>query len=173
MNPPSMEELQLLHLWLLKTMLKGQKVGVMITKPGRPMHGNTQFNQMCSPSCFSQHQAGFMFGERPRKPIILNAWFQLWDMEADLWWPGQQYLSIMLVPKIALSGQITAKDYMVHPMVQFFPLTMEHFFEITLCPYTQPVVFSLGLSGMKMHLNTFPRQHNRQTSILSDHCGQF
>jgi hypothetical protein len=24
-----------------KTMLKGQKGGVMITKPGRPMHGNT------------------------------------------------------------------------------------------------------------------------------------
>jgi hypothetical protein len=41
MNPPSMEELQLLHLWLLKTMPKGQKGGVMITKPGRLMHGNT------------------------------------------------------------------------------------------------------------------------------------
>ena len=36
---------------------------------------------MCSPSCFSQHQAGFMFGECPRKSIILNAWFQLWNME--------------------------------------------------------------------------------------------
>jgi hypothetical protein len=100
MNPPSMEELQLLHFWLLNTMLKGQKGGVMITKPGRPMNDNKSFNQLCSPSCFSQHQAGFMFGEHPRKPIILNAWFQLWNMEADLWRPGQQYLSIMLVPEL-------------------------------------------------------------------------
>ena len=47
-------------------------------------------------------------------------------------------------PKIALNGQITARDYMVHPMVQCFSLTMMQFFKITFCPYTQPVVFSLG-----------------------------
>jgi len=40
----------------------------------------------------SRHQAGFKFGHHPRKPIILNAWFQLWNMEPDLWWFGQQYL---------------------------------------------------------------------------------
>jgi hypothetical protein len=39
----------------------------------------------------------FMFGECPRKLIILNAWFQLWNMEVDLWWFGQQYLGILLV----------------------------------------------------------------------------
>jgi hypothetical protein len=32
---------------------------------------------MSRPSRCSQHQAGFMFGEHPRKPINLNAWFQL------------------------------------------------------------------------------------------------
>jgi hypothetical protein len=29
------------------------------------------------PSCCSKHQAGFMFANRPRKLIILNAWFQV------------------------------------------------------------------------------------------------
>jgi len=29
------------------------------------------------PLCCSQHYGGFVFGERPRKPIILNTWFQL------------------------------------------------------------------------------------------------
>jgi len=41
------------------------------------MTGNTQYGQMSRPSRFSQHQAEFMFAERSRKPIILNAWFQL------------------------------------------------------------------------------------------------
>jgi len=31
-----------------------------------------------------QLEAGFMFGKSPRKPITLNAWFQLSNMEADL-----------------------------------------------------------------------------------------
>jgi len=47
---------------------------------------------MNHPSHCSHHQAGFMFEHHPRKPIILNAWFQLWNMEPDLWWFGQQYL---------------------------------------------------------------------------------
>ena len=40
-DPTPTEELQLLHLWLLKTKLKGQKMVYMITKPGRLVHGNT------------------------------------------------------------------------------------------------------------------------------------
>jgi len=91
-NPTSMVELQLLNLWLLKTVLKGEKDGVMITKPGHLMIGNTQYGQMSHPSCCSWHRVGFIFGHRPRKPIILNAWFQLWNMEPDPWWFWQQYL---------------------------------------------------------------------------------
>jgi len=53
--------------------LKGEEDGVMITKPGHLMIGNTN-GQMNNPSCCSQHQAGFMFGHRPGSP---NAWFQL------------------------------------------------------------------------------------------------
>ena len=41
------------------------------------MIGNMQYGQTSRPSSFSQHQAEFMFGERPKTPIILNAWFQL------------------------------------------------------------------------------------------------
>ena len=57
-----------------------------------------------------------------------NAWFQLWNMEAYLWWFGQQYLGILLVLLVIVSGQITASDYVnllghqVHCMVQvLFP----------------------------------------------------
>jgi hypothetical protein len=40
---------------------------------------------------------GLFLENAPLKPIILNAWFQLWNMEGDLWWFGQQYLGILLV----------------------------------------------------------------------------
>jgi hypothetical protein len=40
---------------------------------------------------------------------------------------------------------------------------MIQFFKITIRPYTQPELFSLGLRSMKMDLNNFPRQHTRQT----------
>ena len=40
-NPTPMVELQLLNLWLLKTAPKGEKDGVMITKPVHLMIGNT------------------------------------------------------------------------------------------------------------------------------------
>jgi len=67
-NPPSMVELQLV---ITENSTKGEKYG-----------------QMSHPSR-SRHQTGFMFGHHPRKPLILNAWFQLWNMEPDLWWFGQ------------------------------------------------------------------------------------
>jgi hypothetical protein len=66
-------------------------------------------------------------------------------------------------PIITLSGQITARDYVVHPIIQCFSLTMMQFFKITICPYTQPVVFSVGYRSMKMHFIIFPGQHNLQT----------
>jgi len=56
---------------------KSEKDGVMIIKPGRLMIGNTLYGQMRRHSRCSQHQTGFVFWKRPRKPVILNAWFQL------------------------------------------------------------------------------------------------
>ena len=85
-NPTSTVQLQLWILWWLKTKLKGEKDGVTIIKRGRLMIGNTQYSQMSCPSHCYQHQVGFRFGACSRKPIILNAWFQLWNMEKDLWW---------------------------------------------------------------------------------------
>jgi hypothetical protein len=49
----------------------------------------------------------------------------------------------------------------VHPVVQMFP-NNDAIFKMTLHPYTQPEVFSLGLRSMKMHF-ICPGQHNRQT----------
>jgi hypothetical protein len=91
-----MVELQLLNLWVLKTMPKGERDGVMIVKPVHLLTGNTWYGQMSHPCC-SQHQARFMFRHCPRKPIVLNAWFNLLNMEADLWWFRQQYLGFLLV----------------------------------------------------------------------------
>ena len=91
-NRTSTVQLQLLNLWLLKRTLKGENDRVMIIKPGRLMIGNTLCGQMSRHSRCSQHQAGFMFGKRSRNPIILNAWFQLWNMEPDLWWLGSNIL---------------------------------------------------------------------------------
>ena len=56
------------------------------------MIGNTLYGQMSHPSQCYQHQVRFMFGHHPRKPIILHAWFKLWNMEPDLCWFGQQCL---------------------------------------------------------------------------------
>jgi len=43
--------------------------------------------------------------------------------------------------QIAVSGLITARDYVVHPMVQRFSLTLMQFFKIIFRPYKQPLVF--------------------------------
>ena len=59
--------------------LKSETDGVKMIKPVRLMIGNTQYGHTRCPSRCSYHQA-----ERPRKPVMLNAWFQLWNMEVDL-----------------------------------------------------------------------------------------
>ena len=74
----------------------------------------------------SQHQAGFIFGEGPGKPIILNAWFQnvknggiFMKIWAEISWYSAG-------PLITMNGQIIASDYVdilgnrVHPMVDMF-----------------------------------------------------
>ena len=77
---------------------------------------------MGCPSHCSQHQAGLMSGECPMEPIILNARFQLWNMEADPWWFGQQYLGILIVLQLLRMAELLPTDYMnilgnqVHPM---------------------------------------------------------
>jgi hypothetical protein len=45
---------------------------LMIINPGLLMIGKKSYGQMIRPSRCSQHQTGFMFGEHPRKPIILE-----------------------------------------------------------------------------------------------------
>ena len=87
------------------------------------MIGNTRYGQMSHLSrCYPRH-AGFMFGYHPRKLIILNAWFQLWNMEPDLDDLGSN-IQYSAGPVLTLNGRITASDYVdilgsqVHPVVQ-------------------------------------------------------
>jgi len=91
------------------------------------MAGNTSYGQMIRPSCSSQHQAGFMFGECQRKTIILQCLVptvihgdgsvMIWA--AISWYPAG--------PIIDPNSRITARVYVgvlgnqVHPMVQMFP----------------------------------------------------
>jgi hypothetical protein len=69
----------------MKTTLKGENDIVVIIKPEGLMTGNKLCGQMSRHSRCSQHQAGFMFGKHPRKPFILNAWFELetWSQICD------------------------------------------------------------------------------------------
>ena len=61
---------------------------------------------------FTFPTSGFMFGRHPRKPLILNASFKLWNIEPDLWWIGQQYL-IFCCSCTYSEWSNTADEYMV------------------------------------------------------------
>ena len=117
-----------------------------------------------SPRC-SQYQAGFVFGERPRKPIILFPALKDGGGFVTIWVAVSWYSSGLV---ITLTGQITSSDYVdnlgnqVHPMVQRLFLTMQ-FFKIKIRPYTHPEVFSHGSTSMEKHFNIYPGQHNHQT----------
>jgi hypothetical protein len=106
-----------------------------------------------------------VFGERPRKPIILAQAVKDGGGSLTIWAAISWYSSGLV---ITLSGLITASDYVdilgdqVHPMVQRLFLTMQ-FCKIKIRPYTQPEVFSLVLTSMEMHFNIFPGQHSHQT----------
>jgi hypothetical protein len=71
-------------------------------------------------------------------------------------------------PIITVSGRITTSDYVdivcnqVHPTVQMLFPYSDAVFKMTVGTYTQPEVFCLGRSSMKMHFSIFPGQYNRQ-----------
>jgi hypothetical protein len=116
-----------------------------------------------------------MLGECPRKPVILVPALKDGGGSVTIWATISWYSSGLV---IALSGQINASDDVdilgnqLRPMIQRLFLTMQ-FFIMTFRPYTQPEVFSLGLTSMEMHFNIFPGQHNHRTSISSNRCGRF
>jgi hypothetical protein len=61
----------------MQTTLKGGNDDVTIIKHGLLMVGNTYNDQLSRPSRCFQHQVEFVFGERPRKPIILKVSLEL------------------------------------------------------------------------------------------------
>ena len=93
----------------------------MITKPGRLMTGNTLHGQVSRRPRCSQYQAGFMFGERPRKPKILNCLVPTTKHggRSVIIWAASSWYSTGHT--INLNGPITASDYVDilgnHPMV--------------------------------------------------------
>lgn len=88
------------------------------------MTGNTSCGQMSRPSCNSQHQAGFMFGECQMKTIIhqcLVPTVKLADGSVMIWAAISRHHT---GPIIDPNSRITVRDYVdilgnqVHPMVQ-------------------------------------------------------
>jgi hypothetical protein len=76
-NPTSTVGLQLLHLSLLKVMLRYVNDGVTTIKPGNQITGNARaiWSDESSWRC-SLHQEEFTFGEHLKELRIRNAWFQ-------------------------------------------------------------------------------------------------
>jgi hypothetical protein len=106
-NPTSTVGLQLLNLWLLNVMLRCINNNVTTIKPGHRTTGNAHViwsDESCS-RC-SIHQEDFAFGEHLRKPIIQNSCFQQWHMGEVLWWFGQQYCGILLVPLLRFMTEL-------------------------------------------------------------------
>jgi len=82
-------------------------------------------------------------------------------------WAAISWYSTGLI--ITLYVRIIASDYMdilgnqVHPMVQILFPDNDARFKVTDRPYTQAEVFSRGLRNVKLHFNSFPGQHSRET----------
>ena len=98
----------------------------MIIKPGCLMTGNSQHDQVSRRPRCSQHQAGFNFGERPKKPNILNCLVPTmkYGGRSVIIWASSSWYSAGHT--ITMNGRITASDYVDilgnHPMVQtLFP----------------------------------------------------
>ena len=79
-------------------------------------------------------------------------------------------------PVLTLNGPNTASDYVdildsqVHRVVQVFFLTMMQFFKMTICPYTQPEVFSLGgawCTSTSSLASTITQLKYHQTTVVS------
>jgi hypothetical protein len=83
-----------------------------------------------------------MFGECWRKPIILNAWFELWNVEVNPWWFRKQYHGIFLVLKLLWMIELLAVTTWTFYLTGCYIwsscclLTMTRFFKITTGPYT-------------------------------------
>jgi hypothetical protein len=105
-NRASMVRLQLLHLWLLKLMLRCVN-GVTTVKPRHQgLETCTLCDQICRHSRCSLHKEEFTFDVHPRKHTIRNAWFQQWNTEEVLPWFGQQYRGILFVPLLFFMAEL-------------------------------------------------------------------
>jgi hypothetical protein len=133
--------------------------------------------QLSCPSCCSQRQVRFVFGEHPRKPYnpeCLVPSVKHGGRSVMIWAAISRYSP---GPIDNLSGRITASDHVdilgthVHLMVQMLFPNNNAIFQEDIRPYTEPNVFGLGFRSMKMCFNIFPGQHIWQTKIPSNHCG--
>jgi hypothetical protein len=145
---------------------KGEKDDVVI-KPGILMIGNTSYGQMCRPSCSSQNQARFMFGEYQRKTIILQCLVPTMKHEdgsmmiwaAISWHPAGHIIDP--------NSRITARDYVgilgnqVHHKLQMLlPKNGANFQDDNSPIHTARNVQSWSEENDDT-LQHIPRQHNR------------
>jgi hypothetical protein len=134
--------------------------------------------QMSHPSCSSLQQEEFTFGEHPRKPAIWNAWFQQWNMGEVLWWFGQQYHVILLVPLLLFMAELFQgcmwTGWVIRCILRSrrYFLTMMQFSKTTMPPFKQLELCGHGLKSTKVNFNIFPGQHNHQIWTSFNLSGQ-
>jgi hypothetical protein len=90
------------------------------------------YSQISHPSCCFLHREQFIFEEHPRKPTIWNAWFQQWNTgEEVLWWFGQQYCSILLVPLLTFMAELLQWSTWTGWAIRCTPWS-KHYFQTTM-----------------------------------------
>jgi hypothetical protein len=134
------------------------------------------YGQMCHPVRCFLHQEQFMFGERPRKPTIWNAWFQQWNTGELLWCSEQQYCGILLVLLLLFMAELLQGSMWTCWVIRRIPWSRLHFRmmqfpKMTMPPITQLELLSHDLKTMKVNFNIFPGQHNHHIWTSLNHYG--
>ena len=121
---------------------------------------------------------GLCLANAQGKSIILNAWFQLWNMEVELWWFGQRISWYSDGPIISLNGQITASDYVdtvenqVHPTVQILFPNNDAIFQDDISSISQRLKCSVLVwwawrcTSTSSLANTITRLKHHQTTVV-------
>jgi hypothetical protein len=172
-------------------MLKGQKDGVMIIKPGHLKIGNTKYGQMISDFCCKVDKNCTLLGYyvssflttthctvTQKKQEEHSSYGQMshpsccsqHEGGSVMIWTAMSWYSAG--PIVTLNGQITASGYIDTLGASCGVSQLGCNLSRSQFAHTHSQKYCLGLRSMKMHFNIFPGQHNHQTSISLNQCGQ-
>ena len=167
-NPTSMVELELLNLWLLKTVLKGER---WCNDHKTWMSDDWKYVIWSGESSFMLFPtSGQVYVWRMRKvasnleclvPTVKHGFGSTMIRGAISWYSAGRI--------ITLNGRFTASDYLdildnqLHPLVQMMFPNINAIFHDDSLPILTASSVQFWLRNMKMHFNIFPGQQNYQT----------